>query len=213
MRYIASLVAVAAGAFASATPVFIENPSFEAQTLGSGDFFYSPTQITGWSSTATGGADRGVWHTTATGKDAINIAFAYANNAIAQQLSATLVADRTYTLDYLLGRTGSTTDGSVELWAGGTVSNGVVTGGTLLASKTVNLNSGVMTEYSMDYTSPSAGSIIGQALTVRLLGTTRGGSYVSFDNIRLSANPVPEPASMLALGAGAVALLRRRKRS
>lgn len=213
MRYIVSLVAVAAGAFASATPVSIANHSFEAQTLGSGDFFYSPTQITDWSTTATGFADRGVWNTTATGKDGINIAFAYRDNAIAQQLSHTLLADRVYTLDYLLGRTGSATVGRVELWAGGTLSNGVVTGGTLLASNTVALNSGVMTEYSMDYTSPSTGSVIGQALTVRLLGTTGSGSYVSFDNIRLSYAPVPEPASMLALGMGAVALLRRRKRS
>lgn len=213
MRYFACFMAVAAGAFASATPISILNSSFEAQTLGGGDYFYSPTQITDWSSTATGGSDRGVWNTGAAGKDGNNIAFAYANNAIAQQLSATLVADRTYTLDYLLGRTGGATQGGVELWAGGTLSNGVVTGGTLLASKTVSLNSSAMTEYSMDYTSPSAGAIIGQALTVRLLGTTGGGSWVSFDNIRLSANPVPEPASMLALGAGAVALLRRRKRN
>lgn len=101
----------------------------------------------------------------------------------------------------------------MELWAGGTLSNGVVTGGTLLASQTTCTSSGVMNASSMDYTSPFAGFIIGQALTVRLVGTIHAGSYVSFDNVRLSYAPVPKPASMLALGAGAVALLRCRKRN
>jgi hypothetical protein len=77
----------------------------------------------GWGSTATGGPDRGIWNTGATGKDSFNIAFAYRNNAFAQQLSDVFVAKRTYTLDYLQGRTGNSTRGTAELWAGGTLTN------------------------------------------------------------------------------------------
>lgn len=42
--------------------------------------------------------------------------------------------------------------------------------------------------------------------------STNAGSAF-FDNVSFGANPVPEPATMAALGIGAVALLRRRKKA
>lgn len=206
-----SLAALSASAFANS--IFIENHSFEDPTLSSGSFFYSPTPMPGWSSNGIGGADRGIWNTTAPGKDGANIAFAYRNSAFAQQLGEALQADTIYTLDYLLGRTNGLTTGSVELWAGGTVADGAVTGGTLLASRTEVLSSGQMNEFSFSFDSTGAGPSIGQLLSIRMAGTTTlGQSYVSFDNARLTSSPVPEPGAMAAAAAGLGLLAARRRR-
>lgn len=210
MRGFVLTLVVMSVAVASAQPISINNASFENQPLSLGSFFYSPTPIDGWTSTATGGADRGVWNTSAPGKDGENIVFAYGANAIAQQLTATLQPNTIYNLDYLIGRTGGTITGTVELWAGGTVANGVVTGGTLLQSQAETLNSSSMAARTLTYTSPTSGSTIGQLLTIRLAGAPATGStYVSFDHIRLNA--VPEPATLSVLALGVAALVRRRK--
>lgn len=213
MRIAFLFVGVVLSTASFATSITISNHSFEAQTLGSGSFFYSPTQITDWSSTATGGADRGVWNTGAAGKDGNNIAFAYANNAFAQQLTATVQADTVYTFQYLMGRSGGATRGTAELWAGGTLLNGVVTGGTLLAGQTLQINQSSMSELSLTYTSPTSGAVVGQLLTIRFAGSTiPGENYVSFDNARLSAEAVPEPATLTVLALGALAAARRRRK-
>lgn len=213
MRIAFLIVAVVLSAASYATSIAISNHSFEAQTLGGGSFFYSPTQITDWSSTATGAPDRGVWNTTADGKDGNNIAFAYANNAFAQQLTATVQADTVYTFQYLMGRSGSATRGTAELWAGGTLLNGVVTGGTLLAGQTLQINQSSMSEFSLTYTSPTSGAVVGQLLTIRFAGSTiPTENYVSFDNARLSAEAVPEPATLTVLALGALVAARRRRK-
>lgn len=69
-RLVGSLgvVALTAGLGVTASPAMadvavtvpVANPSFEEQVLGAGGFFFSPTPITGWTATATGGSDRGV---------------------------------------------------------------------------------------------------------------------------------------------------------
>lgn len=197
---------------ASAAPILINNQSFEDPTLSPGSFFYSPTQMPGWSSTATGGADRGIWNTTATGKHLINIAFAYRDNAFAQQTTEAVQAGTTYTLTWLQGRTGNATRGTGELWAGGTLANGVLTGGTMVVSLTTLMSQDNMTEHSVSWTPGAGNPLIGQLLTVRFAGTTVvGESYVSFDNVRLDAAPVPEPATLSLLGLGALAAFRRRR--
>jgi hypothetical protein len=169
-------------------------------------------QITNWSSTAIGFPARGIWNSATIGKHERNTAFVYTNNIIAQQLSATLIPIRTYTLTYLLGRTSGPAMGTVELWAGGTLVDGVITGGGLVAYQDIILNTQRMNEYSMVYDSSYGSIYAGLPISIRLL-TRSTNQYVKFDNIRLSIDSVPEPVSTPALGAGAIALLRRRKRS
>ncbi|MCU0316733.1 MAG: PEP-CTERM sorting domain-containing protein [Fimbriimonadaceae bacterium] len=220
MRYLVfiPLSILLIGSASASSSLLVKNHSFEAQALGFGSFFYSPTPVTDWTSTGPGGPDRGVWHTTAPGKDGLNIAFAYANNSVAQQLVASLEANSTYTFRVLLGRPGDNTRATVELYAGGTVAGGMVTGGTLLKGQTfqVPFKSDLsMDEYSFQYSSPMTGSAISQPLAIRIAGTTvPGESYVSFDNVRLDVEAVPEPATLLVAGLGSLAVaLRRRKKS
>lgn len=193
----------------------IDNASFEDPALGFGAFVYSGSgAIPGWTTTATGGADRGVWNTVASGKDAFQIAFIYGGNSFAQDLSHSLLADSVYTVDYLFGRPGTSgVSGRVELWAGGTVANGVVTGGTLLAWQgQISTTSGDMVAYSFNYQTPSSGAPVGENLSLRFAHSSPApATFISYDNFQVSVAPIPEPASA-ALAVGAIGLLGLRRR-
>ncbi|RYG85799.1 PEP-CTERM sorting domain-containing protein [bacterium] len=67
--------------------------------------------------------------------------------------------------------------------------------------------------FSQSFT--TGGSLINSSRIVfQDLGTGANGAGVGIDNVSLlpTVAPVPEPATMAALGLGAAALLRRRKR-
>lgn len=193
----------------------IDNASFEDPVYGFGGFGYSNSgPVPGWTTTATGGPDRGVWNTTAGGKEAFQIAFVYGGNSFAQDLSHSILADSIYTVSYVFGRAGTAgIGGRVELWAGGTVANGVVTGGTLLASQTqVSLSGTDMNPFSFVYQTPASGAPVDENLSLRFTHTSAAGTFVSFDNFQVSVAPIPEPASAaLALGALGLFGFRRRR--
>jgi hypothetical protein len=208
------------GAYA-ATPITVANASFEQPALSPGGFVYSGSgAISGWSTSATGGADRGVWWPlgSALGRDGNQIGFAYAGNSFAQALGHAIQANTDYQFSFLHGTYGTSAAVlTVELWAGGSVAAGAVTGGTLLSSvalTSANLsNPSVMAPASLTFTSAAAGPLLGQNLAVRF--ATSGSSYASFDGASVVMSPIPEPASIALwlAGIGGLGLaLRRRQR-
>jgi hypothetical protein len=208
---------VIAGGDSISVPV--ANPSFEEQVLPPGGLFFSPTPITGWTATSIGGSDRGVWHLSfPNGQDGNNVAFfggagGGTGSSIAQDLGHAIVANSTYTVGFLFGSIGLSAIGAVELYAGGTVSNGVVTGGTLLNSLQVTppFPATGMTTRSFDWSSPLSGLPVGENLSIRL-AYVGGNNAALFDNFQVSYAPIPEPASAALLLAGLGALLWARRR-
>ena len=90
------------------------------------------------------------------------------SNAIAQQLGGVLEANRAYILSASFGWRfdNSESRGTLELWSGGTVSEGIVTGGTLLASKSVKLAKGQFVRESVTFPSlPPWGRVCRQPTT------------------------------------------------
>ncbi len=193
------------------TPIPVANPSFEEPALAPGASLNTP--IPDWSNTL--GASRGVWHSAGfvPGTHLNQIGQFFQNGAVAQNLGHSILPDTTYTVEYLFGWGGGGLTGVIELYAGGTVLDGTVVGGTLLAFDLRPVNPGgnfTMEEFSFNWTSPSSGGPVGQTLSIRLgRFDTFSVSSVTFDNIRVSYVPEPTSAIMLA-GAFSLLLIRRR---
>jgi hypothetical protein len=183
----------------------VANPSFENPALASGASLNAA--IPDWSNTT--GSSRQVRYPTPVipGTHLNQIAEFFGGGAVAQSLGHSIVADATYTVDCLFGWAGGGLSGVVELYAGGTLIDGAVVGGTLLTSDVRVAAAGgdfTMEEFSFNWTAPASGGPVGQNLSIRL---GRADAFlissVAFDNIRVSYVPIPEPASALLLaGAG-----------
>jgi MYXO-CTERM domain-containing protein len=130
------------------------------------------------------------------------VAFSNGGNVIAQGLATVLQADTNYTLQVDVGdRTDTPFPAySIELFAGGiqltTGSNATPPDGGF-ATSTATFNPG------------SSHPALGAPLEIRL---TSNGVQMNFDNVRLDATPIPEPAGLTLLaGAAALGLRRRRQ--
>lgn len=219
MKTISALAVAVLGVSAYANPVFVENWDFEDPELPANTAWYSAQLpvVPGWSTTATGGADRGLWNAPARFNqpaDYGQVAFIYQNNAFAQQLGVTIQTGWTYSMSFLSGwATGQSapTGGHAEMWAGGTLTDGVVVGGTMV--KVLNIDdigwsgsSGQLVPLDFDWTADATHA--GELLTIRFSKST--SSYWSFDKVEVEA--VPEPMTLATLGIGLAAIAARRRR-
>ncbi|HLK57468.1 MAG TPA: hypothetical protein VKU00_12955 [Chthonomonadaceae bacterium] len=143
----------------------------------------------------------------------------YVGVSIAQQTGASVAAGQKYILSAYFGNRldGYTGNADLQLWEGGTVSGGQVTGGTLLSSLSIDGNAiprGTFEDFSTTYTASAADSGL---LSVRIVdagGSGRVGNQILFDDVQLDSI-APEGSSLLLLlgGCGGIvgmAALRRR---
>jgi len=194
---------------ASADTIAITNASFEITnplniSCGAG-CAWNTGPIPGWTTT---GGQQGSWMPNSTYfsspvPDGSIVAYSNLGGTISQTLADSLVANTSYVLSVDIGHRldGWVTDYTIALYAGGTLldslsgSNGVIPAGTF-ATESFTFDSG---------TTPASGN-----LGIKL---TSAGSQTDFDNVRLTASPVPEPGSLALLAAGlglTILVLRRR---
>lgn len=208
-RVLATLALAAAPAFAS--PIFVNNFSFETAPVGGGGFpnncaggqtcqFSLGVGIDGWTVTAGTGQMQLLPDTPPFSfvPDGTTFAFAGPGQTILQTVVPTVVADNVYTLQIDVGqRTGRAFDGTFELLIGGVdVANGA---GSAPAQ-------GGWSTWTATYTGVAADA--GKSIAIELAPS---GAQGYFDNVRLDA--VPEPASFLLIGPALLFLGLRMRRT
>ena len=215
---IVAVAILALSASAGTAGIPIVNPSFEDPVLAEDD--YTWVVPPGW--TQVGSVEwLGVWNVTTADFDPViapdgeNVAYTEyppdgTVNGLAQVLTETFAANTDYTL------TASVGNSYFYYWSGYSVQ--LLAGGTVIAEDDNTLwpdyylwDTSIV-EYTYD---PGDSGLVGQPLEIRLLclGIDMDAANpdlvgVEFDAVSL----IPEPATMLLLGLGGLALLRRKRR-
>lgn len=202
--------------FTITEPTFVPtivNPSFEADDVPDGT--YITANPAGWSSvsgTARGVIDRNVSGDYNTGvaptPDADGEQFAWSNGShLYQVLDASLFPNTTYTLTVdVTSRSDLPFPAGTEirLGTGGTFGQNLL---TPVSSSLPTATPGEWAEWQLVFETGDAPAALGQLLRVELVS---GGVQPLFDNVRLTAVAIPEPASLAILALGGLTMASRR---
>ena len=223
---IGALALVASSAFAA--PLFITNASFEDPVVADGG--YTGNTNPGWSGSTFGtqnptsslftGATGNALPGTATGDNDGYLNTAANTNPFAVQsdlvlvsnggLSATIADNTTYTLTVAIGKRSDYPNSNAKIEILSNLASATAT--TILAA---DQPVGTFSDFTATFTTaPSGDPRVGTNLRVQITATSPDGglSQLNFDNVRLDAAAVPEPAAMSLLGFGGISLLARRRR-
>lgn len=197
---ISSLAAAALVGWAlpAAAQNLVSNPSFENPAMGNPGL--QQDSIPGWTGTVAGGSNYGAFRNTAhiVAKDGANVAFinseAGAARGLVQTIGAVAVGERYDASAWFGWRNDNANSSNValELWVGGVVSGGNITGGTMVASQAPVMVQGTWVQGVASYVVPPAD--VGKTLRIRLATTSPLGAQTNFDHVSVTkAAPAPVP--------------------
>jgi len=210
--FLSILVLAFTTAPAFADNITIQNASFEMRNdlnfpCGTG-CAYNNGPIPDWTTT---GGQQGSWQPSSayfSSPVPDGSLVAYSNGGtISQTLSDSLLANTLYTLSVALGNrfdvisNNLATTYLIQLFAGNTLLNSITGSNALITP-------GTFMDVSLDY--PSGATLPAGNLSIVLSSL---GPQSDFDNVRLTATPLPEPGSLTLLAAGlglALFVFRRR---
>ncbi len=210
----AAAILLSAG-FASAVSVAITNPGFETDAQGAGG--WSDNVPTGWNDpngnsndnfmeNITGFASEGVMHL---GMERPGAVTAGTRNYVYQDLATAWAPNTKYTLTVGVGNRSGFGQGATVLAFGSTSdAAGVFTASTTVAENS-NPNPNTFQDFTLEFTTGA----VAPTGNIRIYGENiSAGIRTHFDNFRLDAIAVPEPASLAAGLMGGLGLMIRRRR-
>ena len=228
----ATAVAILLSAIAAnATPVTITNASFESPSSPTSTS-RNPTILPGWVFNVQGGSQYGTMTVHSSSFSSVGAStgnnYAYINNDypnVTDTLTSAaslgqITADTAYTLTVAIG---NRTSGGLYNDPGN-VSFSLLANGVAFATQTVSngtVPNGTFDDFTLTYTTPDSGSIIGENLTIQLatLPEQSNAFQAAFDNVTLDETTIvaaPEPATFILVVSGlaliAIAGLRRSNR-
>jgi hypothetical protein len=185
---------------AAATPIVIDNASFETLPPGGFTGFFESAawtlaSIPGWSNSgmSSGQATLAGYSGNPAPSDGLYMAFSDSESI--SQVVASAVAGTTYTLQVdVLHRADGVGNGAMV---------SLTFGGVAVATGTGTDNLGAWNNWSATYTATAADA--GKDVAI-VLGNSGMGGQGNFDNVRLDASAVPEPAAVSLLGIGGLAM-------
>ncbi|MGQ2990600.1 MAG: IPTL-CTERM sorting domain-containing protein [Brevundimonas sp.] len=200
------------------------NPSFEAPVLADGTV--QQNFVAGWSGTVSGANNYGILRNPSliVAQDGSNLAFINVDpgqtKGLVQTLGAVSAGERYDASAWFGWRTdnANVANVAIQLWLGGSVVGGDISGGVLVASNAPSLVQGAWVQGTTTYTASPAQA--GQVLRIRLATTSAGGAQTNFDDVRVARTaPAPVPTmtewALILFGtimAGGAALYIQRRR-
>jgi hypothetical protein len=217
---------------APAAPITVLNHSFEVPVTAPATFTGSqsaaPASWTVYNSGATNNMRFfGVWNPSTTNSfvngapDGANIGVVFLENTtnlaeagLRQALAATLQLSMQYTLTVEVGNFSDAPPEAFEFTGFPGYRVELFAGSTLLAldNNTLSPGEGIFATSVVSFTTGASHANAGQPLAIRLVNLNGPGTEVNFDNVRLDASPVPEPATGLLGAIGVLCALCKRHR-